>query len=221
MTLDTTRDELTVHLERALLVSVALPDRPWIGDDPLDELRGLATTAGAVVVGGLLPEAARTSSPAPTSARASSRSCKSRSRPTDADVVIFDNDLSPGQVRNLEKATKRQGARPQRADPRHLRHAGPHRRSPACRSSWPSSNTPCRACGKMWTHLSRYSGGIGTARPRRNAARRRPPARRSAHPRSQAAPRRRAGPQGTRGRAAAARSTPSRWSATPTPARAR
>ncbi len=24
---------------------------------------------------------------------------------TDADVVIFDNDLSPGQVRNLEKAT--------------------------------------------------------------------------------------------------------------------
>ncbi len=53
MTLDTTRDELTVHLERAFLVSVALPDRPWIGDDPLDELRGLATTAGAIVVGGL------------------------------------------------------------------------------------------------------------------------------------------------------------------------
>src|SRR6185312_16201229 len=53
VTLDTTRDELTVHLERAFLVSVALPERPWISSDPLDELRGLATTAGAIVVGGL------------------------------------------------------------------------------------------------------------------------------------------------------------------------
>ena len=53
MSLDTPRDELTVHRERAFLVSVALPERPWVGDDPLDELRGLATTAGATVVGGL------------------------------------------------------------------------------------------------------------------------------------------------------------------------
>ena len=36
MTVETTRDELSVHLERALLVSVALPDRPWLGDDPLE-----------------------------------------------------------------------------------------------------------------------------------------------------------------------------------------
>src|SRR5947208_14886718 len=53
VSLDTPRDELTVHLERAFLVSVALPERPWVTADPLDELRGLATTAGAVVVGGL------------------------------------------------------------------------------------------------------------------------------------------------------------------------
>src|SRR2546430_15845328 len=54
VTVDTTRDELSVPLERALLVSVALPDRPWIGSDPMAELRGLATTAGASVVGSLL-----------------------------------------------------------------------------------------------------------------------------------------------------------------------
>ena len=42
-------DELvTVHLEHAFLVSVALPERPWVGDDPLEELRGLAATAGAI-----------------------------------------------------------------------------------------------------------------------------------------------------------------------------
>ena len=105
MSLDVSRQELTVHLERAFLVSVALPERPWSASDPLEELRGLATTAGAVVVGGLLQQRASRSSPPPTSARASSPNCRNRSRPTDADVVIFDNDLSPGQVRNLEKAT--------------------------------------------------------------------------------------------------------------------
>ena len=51
VSLNNTRDELTVRLERAVLVSVALPKRPWQGDDPFDELRGLVTTAGAVIVG--------------------------------------------------------------------------------------------------------------------------------------------------------------------------
>jgi GTP-binding protein HflX len=30
---------------------VALPDRPWASGDPCDEIRGLAETAGASVVG--------------------------------------------------------------------------------------------------------------------------------------------------------------------------
>ena len=221
MGLDTKRDELTVHLERAILVSVALPDRPFLGEDPLDELRGLATTAGAVVVGELTQKRGRTSCPPPTSARASWPSCTSSVQADDADVVIFDNDLSPGQGRNLEKATERQGARPQRADPRHLRHPGPHGRSQAAGRAGPARIFACPGCGRCGPTCRATRGGIGTARPRRNAARRRPPARRSAHPRSEAAPRRGAGPQGTRGRAAGARSTPSRWSATPTPARAR
>src|ERR1700687_85526 len=51
--LDIPRDKLTVRLERAFFVSVALPKRPWIGHEPLEELNGLATTAGAVVVGGM------------------------------------------------------------------------------------------------------------------------------------------------------------------------
>src|SRR5687767_4510763 len=53
VSLDTPREDLTVRHERAVLVSVALPDRPWLGTDPLEELRGLATTARATVVGGL------------------------------------------------------------------------------------------------------------------------------------------------------------------------
>ena len=52
MSFDIPREELEVQLERAFLVSVALPDRPFVGDDPLDELRGPAESAGAKVVGG-------------------------------------------------------------------------------------------------------------------------------------------------------------------------
>jgi GTP-binding protein HflX len=103
--LDTPRDELTVHLERALLVSVALPERPWVGDDPLDELRGLATTAGAVVVGGLCQRRQKIN-PATYIGKGKLQELQEQVEATDADVVIFDNDLSAPQARNLEKATK-------------------------------------------------------------------------------------------------------------------
>ena len=42
-----TRDDMTVHLERAVLVSVALPHRPWSGDDPLDELLGAGASGSS------------------------------------------------------------------------------------------------------------------------------------------------------------------------------
>lgn len=105
MSLDTPRDELTVRLERAILVSVALPDRPWISSEPLEELRGLAETAGAVVVGGLV-QRLHEIKPASYIGKGKLTELKEQVEALDADVVIFDNDLSPGQVRNLEKATE-------------------------------------------------------------------------------------------------------------------
>src|SRR5712691_10550151 len=102
--LDTTREELTVHLERAFLVSVALPERPWIGDDPLDELRGLATTAGAIVVGELT-QRRQDIVPGTYVGKGKLEELQEQVQATSADVVIFDNDLTPAQVRNLEKAT--------------------------------------------------------------------------------------------------------------------
>jgi GTP-binding protein HflX len=105
VTLDTTRDELTVHLERALLVSVVLPERPCIGDDPLDELRGLATTAGAIVVGEICQRRQKIHTHSYIG-KGKLDELVETARATDADVIIFDNDLSPAQVRNLEKASK-------------------------------------------------------------------------------------------------------------------
>src|SRR5207253_8519228 len=103
--LDITREELTVHRERAFLVSVTLPGRPWISTDPLQELQGLATTAGAIVVGGLI-QRRQSAIPATYIGKGKLEELKAQVEGTDADVVIFDNDLSPAQVRNLEKATE-------------------------------------------------------------------------------------------------------------------
>src|SRR3954451_15606727 len=96
VSLDVSRQELTVHLERAFLVSVALPERPWIGTDPLEELRGLATTAGAVVVGGVTQRRLNVN-PATYIGKGKLAEVQELAAAVDADVIIFDNDLSPGQ----------------------------------------------------------------------------------------------------------------------------
>lgn len=164
MVLEKSRDELTVHLERAILVSVALPQRPFVGDDPLEELRGLATTAGAIVVGGLTQKR-ESIIPATYIGKGKLDELKEMVLAEDADVVIFDNDLSPGQVRSLEKASNVKvldrselildifASRARTAEARlqvelaQLEYSLPRLR-------------------KLWTHLSRYSGGgIGLRGP--------------------------------------------------------
>ena len=47
---ETNRAEFSVSSEKAVLVSVALPGRPWATNDPCDEIRGLTESAGAEVV---------------------------------------------------------------------------------------------------------------------------------------------------------------------------
>jgi GTP-binding protein HflX len=142
---------------------VALPDRPWIGSDPLEELRGLATTAGAIVVGGLCQRRLKIH-PGSYIGKGKLQELQEQVLATDADVVIFDNDLSPGQIRNLEKATKVKvldrselildifATRARSAESRlqvelaQLEYALPRLR-------------------QMWSHLSRIEGGIGMRGP--------------------------------------------------------
>src|SRR5438132_4861877 len=161
--LDIPRGELTVHRERAFLVSVDLPDRPWISTDPLEELTGLATTAGAVVVGSLVKRRPNII-PATYIGKGKLAELQQQVQAADADVIIFDNDLSPAQVRNLEKATEVKvldrsevildifATRARTAEARlqvelaQLEYALPRLR-------------------KMWTHLSRTVGGIGVRGP--------------------------------------------------------
>ena len=105
MPLNNPPDQLTVQREKAILVSVALPDRPWLSHDPLEELRGLAQTAGAFIVGELTQKR-HDIVPGTYIGRGKLTELKTLVETSQADVVIFDNDLTPAQVRNLERATK-------------------------------------------------------------------------------------------------------------------
>src|SRR5438128_9913762 len=163
MSLDVTRTELTVHRERAFLVSVALPDRPWISTDPLEELQGLATTAGAIVIGGLI-QRRQSIIPATYIGKGKLVELQEQVQGSDADVVIFDNDLSPAQVRNLEKATEvkvldrselildifatraRSSEARLQVELHQLEYSLPRLK-------------------RMWSHLGRISGGIGSRGP--------------------------------------------------------
>lgn len=163
MPVDNHREELSVHQERALLVSVALPDRPWISEDPLEELRGLATTAGADIVGTLLQKRQKVI-PATYIGKGKLDELQQQVEASDADVVIFDNDLSPGQVRNLEKATK---VKVLDRSELILDIFATRARSTEARLQVELAQLEYSLprLRRMWTHLSRYSGGIGLRGP--------------------------------------------------------
>ena len=93
----------SVASEAAILVGVLLPHHEIHGE-PLDELEGLATTAGSRIVGQLTQ---RRQAPDVTTYLGKGKvdELKQMAAAADADVIIFDNDLSPAQTRNLEEAT--------------------------------------------------------------------------------------------------------------------
>jgi GTP-binding protein HflX len=96
------RTELSVRQEKAVLVGVILPGSTADPGDPLGELASLAKTAGAKVVGQVIQRRPR---PDAGTYIGSGKAIEiaELARAKDADVILFDNDLSPGQIGALEK----------------------------------------------------------------------------------------------------------------------
>lgn len=94
------RQTLRVRKERAILVAAVLRDRS--NRSNLNELTALAESAGAVVVD-KFQQKIRTIHPARYIGKGKAEQLKARVKQFKANVVIFDNDLSPGQIRELEK----------------------------------------------------------------------------------------------------------------------
>lgn len=91
--------------ERAILVGVDTGRSPWPLEESMAELGRLAETDGAVVVGSLTQ---RLDAPVPRTFIGSGKTQElvELVKALDADVVIFDDELTPSQQSNLEKAVK-------------------------------------------------------------------------------------------------------------------
>jgi GTP-binding protein HflX len=98
--LEKLRQTLRVRKERAILVAAAL--RTGSGTDGLSELTALAESAGAVVVD-RFQQKIRTINPVTYIGRGKATQLTGRVKRFKANVVIFDNDLSPRQIRELEE----------------------------------------------------------------------------------------------------------------------
>lgn len=91
--------------ERAFLVAVASERQEtlWSAEDSLNELEALARTAGAEVVGKMLQHL-RHPDPATYLGKGKVQELAALEQELGFELVIFDDELSPSQQRNLEKA---------------------------------------------------------------------------------------------------------------------
>ena len=161
--IDTNRIERLGRQERAILVGVILPHRDLTPDDPLDELRGLAKTAGLVVVGSMLQKRQQIDI-ATYIGSGKVEELKSSVEAQEADVVLFDNDLGPAQTRNLEKHLGIKVVdRTEVILDIFATHARTHEAHLQVELAQLEYALP--RLKRMWTHLSRYKGGIGVRGP--------------------------------------------------------
>lgn len=99
------RKHLTVVSERAILVGVELNDSPISGRDSLRELVALAESAGASVVASVFQKRHRIDAKY-FIGKGKVEELAQCVRDHKADVVIFDDDLSPTQLREVEEVTR-------------------------------------------------------------------------------------------------------------------
>jgi len=156
------REELKVEARKAVLVGVLSPDSPLTPEHALDEIRGLSETAGVRIVGQLVQ---RRDKPHPATCLGSGKvqELKQLVEATDAELIVFDNNLTPAQGRNLEEEL----------------HTIIVDRSEVILDIFATHARTYEAklqvelaqllyfrtrLKRLWTHLERIEGGIGTGR---------------------------------------------------------
>lgn len=152
----------SVAQENAILVKLLEPQTEY-GPDPLEELDGLATTAGTVVVGKMTQ---RRDKPEPGTylGKGKIEELKLVADASSADVIIFDNELSPGQTRNLERETDRKVIdRTELILDIFATHAQTHESRLAVELAQLEYSLP--RLKRMWSHLDRIKMGVGMRGP--------------------------------------------------------
>jgi len=150
--------------EKAVLVAVKLPhDDGWSPDDTLRELALLTDTAGADVLDAIVQVRDRPD-PATFIGEGKAEEVARRTQELEANLLIFDEDLSPAQARNLERLI----------DVKIIDRSGLILDIFARRAQSREAKTQVELAQleyllprltRQWTHLSRQEGGIGTRGP--------------------------------------------------------
>jgi GTP-binding protein HflX len=157
------RIELSVRQERAILVGAILPGDDHGGEEPLAELQRLAETAGACVVGHLsqkLHGINRSTYFGEGKAEELHGLCSA----LDADAVLCDHDLSPAQIRNIERITETKVVdRSELILDIFATHAKSRQAKVQVELAQLEYTLP--RLTRMWSHLDRHGGGIGTRGP--------------------------------------------------------
>lgn len=154
----------TLEKERAVLVGIFGPDTPrWLAEEYLEELMLLSDTAGAETAEKVLQNRPH---PDPTTyiGKGKLHQLKQLVVEREADILIFDDELSATQIRNIEKITK----------VKVLDRSGLILDIFASRAKTAAAKTQVELAQlqyllprltRFWTHLSRQKGGIGTKGP--------------------------------------------------------
>ncbi|NNE71069.1 MAG: GTPase HflX [Rhodothermales bacterium] len=150
--------------ETAILVGVVTQGvQPWEVEDSLKELELLADTAGADTAETMM-QRVRGINPATYVGSGKVEELKELAESHKADLVIFDDDLSPNQLRNLERTIKckliDRSALILDIFARNARTAIAKTQVELAQLEYLRTRLT-----RHWTHLSRQSGGIGTKGP--------------------------------------------------------
>ena len=150
--------------ERILVCGVLFPDQPVEGDGPLSELRGLITAAGADAVGSGITQKRERPDAATLLGKGKVAEIGAEAESLGADAIAVDNDLSPGQIRNLEKAwCKRVLDRSEVILDIFANRARTHQARLQVELAQTEYLLP--RLRRMWTHLERTEGAVGTRGP--------------------------------------------------------
>jgi len=151
-----------VDQEIAIVVRVVLPNDP-IDFDPLEEVHGLAETAGATVISGMVQRREKPDN-ATYLGKGKVEELLQLVEFHAADVVIFDNDLSPAQNRNLEnRLNVKVLDRTELILDIFATHAQTYESRLAVELAQLEYALP--RLKRMWTHLSRLKMGVGMRGP--------------------------------------------------------
>lgn len=156
------RDDLTVLHKTAVLVAVVPTIRKTEREHALDELKGLVKTAGVTVVGEVV-QFRDQPHPGTCLGKGKLEELKLLVEATKAELVIFDNNLSPSQGRNVEQEVQRIIV--DRSElildifATHARTAEARLQVELAQLQYTRTRLK-----RMWTHLERIEGGIGASR---------------------------------------------------------